>query len=198
MINMILPVAAGTADLEQLQEMQMAMEALQSMESGGHSSWMGMLIGSLSFMGFFLTAYEVCMVVGLWRLFEKAGEYGWKALIPGYNIYTQYKLVWDVEWFWKGAVLFGISIVLSWMGGIFHLLAILFDLGVMFIWFNGNYKLAQAYGKGIEYALALVFIYPVGILLLAFGDSEYVRYRNGGYENRRRYRDNRRNSFGGR
>ena len=34
----------------------------------------------------FTIALVVLVIVALWKIFEKAGEPGWKALIPFYNI----------------------------------------------------------------------------------------------------------------
>lgn len=38
-------------------------------------------------------------VVGLWKVFKKAGEDGWKALIPFYNTYVLIKIV-GLSWWW--------------------------------------------------------------------------------------------------
>ena len=34
------------------------------------------------------------MIAAQWRLFTKAGEPGWKSIVPIYGAYTLYKLVW--------------------------------------------------------------------------------------------------------
>lgn len=46
------------------------------------------------------TAYSVLHYVATWRLFKKAGEQGWKSLIPFYNQYTLFKLTWKKSIFW--------------------------------------------------------------------------------------------------
>jgi len=38
-------------------------------------------------------------IAGLWKIFEKAGEQGWKALIPIYNYYTWLKII-KRPWWW--------------------------------------------------------------------------------------------------
>lgn len=45
-----------------------------------------------------LAAY-VLYVVGLWKIFAKAGEDGWKSLIPFYNTYVLVKTV-GLSWWW--------------------------------------------------------------------------------------------------
>ncbi len=54
------------------------------------------------------------MIVSYWKLFNKAGERGWKCLIPFYNDYVRYKITWKPAVFWAILVL-GIL-----MGGITH------------------------------------------------------------------------------
>jgi hypothetical protein len=36
----------------------------------------------------------------MWKIFEKAGEAGWKSIIPIYNVYIMYKIVGMKNWFW--------------------------------------------------------------------------------------------------
>ena len=44
--------------------------------------------------------YYILYIIAGWKLFEKAGEQGWKALIPIYNSYIYYKIVGMKKWFW--------------------------------------------------------------------------------------------------
>lgn len=48
----------------------------------------------------FSIAYYICLVISRWRIFKKAGEKGWKSLIPFYDIYTEFKLTWTPSRFW--------------------------------------------------------------------------------------------------
>lgn len=51
--------------------------------------------------------WYILVVAGAWKMFEKAGEAGWKAIIPIYNMYIVYKLCWNTSLFW---IWFGISV----------------------------------------------------------------------------------------
>ena len=42
----------------------------------------------------------VILVASLWAILCKAGEKGWKAIIPVYNMYTEFKLFWKKSVFW--------------------------------------------------------------------------------------------------
>lgn len=44
-------------------------------------------------------AWSVLPVIGMWLVFEKAGEKGWKAVIPFYNVYIMLKLA-DKKKYW--------------------------------------------------------------------------------------------------
>lgn len=47
----------------------------------------------------------VVSFVCLWVLFQKAGEKGWKAIIPFYNAYLTYKLFWKKSMFWVALII---------------------------------------------------------------------------------------------
>lgn len=40
----------------------------------------------------FSLALSILLIVALWKVFEKAGEKGWKSLIPLYNLYIYCKI----------------------------------------------------------------------------------------------------------
>ncbi len=54
----------------------------------------------------------VLSIVSMWVLFTKAGEKGWKAIIPLYNGYVEFKLFWKKSLFWITLVL---SLVIYFM-----------------------------------------------------------------------------------
>ena len=44
-------------------------------------------------------AFIIAVIAGWWMMFEKAGEAGWKSIIPIYNIIILLKIV-GREWWW--------------------------------------------------------------------------------------------------
>lgn len=54
---------------------------------------------ALIVMFVFILAIAILVIVAMWKIFQKAGEPGWKAIIPFYNSYTMYKIVWDTKFF---------------------------------------------------------------------------------------------------
>ena len=57
------------------------------------------------FGGIFLVMWALCLVIGIlcivayWKIFTKAGEQGWKSIIPFYNIYVLFSISWEVKYF---------------------------------------------------------------------------------------------------
>ena len=53
-------------------------------------AYTGLLLASLGSILILVIGWYILQVVAYWQIFEKAGEPGWKAIIPCYNTYTQY------------------------------------------------------------------------------------------------------------
>lgn len=94
----------------------------------------------------------VLVIVAWWKLFEKAGEAGWKALIPLYNTYTIVKIV-DGN---------GLKFLLLLIPIVNIVYGIMLDI-----------KLAKAFGKSTGFAIGLIFLAPIFMLILGFGDAQY-------------------------
>lgn len=93
------------------------------------------------------------MIIADWKLFTKAGEAGWKSLIPIYNIYILVKII-DGK---------GIKFLL------FLIPIVNIIYGIIF-----NFRIAKAYGKGTGFAIGLILLPNLFQLILAFGSAQYV------------------------
>ncbi len=127
----------------------------------------------------FGTVFYVLLVIALWKIFTKAGEKGWKALIPIYNVYIVYKI--------SGLSFLTWCIVPAIIAGVFGAIAqnmsndglkILFSLCQSVIMIVINWKLckalADAFGKSTGFALGLFFFPNIFQLILGFGTAKYV------------------------
>lgn len=104
-----------------------------------------------------LIAY-ILQVLAWWRLFEKAGEEGWKSLIPIYNVWVAFKI----------ANPYGSNNIL-WLIGSFIPLIQAFVFLVM------GYKFASKFTNNmLVRILYMIFPFFVG-LLLAFSDEYEYR-----------------------
>lgn len=93
------------------------------------------------------------MIVAMWKMFEKAGVEGWKAVIPFYNIYVAFKLFWGNGWL--------------------CLLLVVPVVGIIVAFIN-YYKMAKAFGHGIGYTLGLIILPYIFAPILGFNKDEYV------------------------
>ena len=110
-------------------------------------------IGGLLMFAIYL-ALIVLSIAAMWKLFEKAGEAGWKSIIPIYNAYILFKLAGRNGW---GILLMLIPIV------------------NIVIWIMVAIDLAKHFGKSTAFGVLGLVLFPfVGYLMLGFGEAKYV------------------------
>lgn len=83
------------------------------------------IISTLS-SNLFSTVITVLTIIAFWKIFQKAGEKGWKAIIPFYNQYTEFKIFWTTKWFW---ITFIVVALLMMIGAVVVGLAIFAAIG---------------------------------------------------------------------
>ncbi len=98
------------------------------------------------------SALIVLVIVGLWKAFAKAGQPGWAAIVPIYNIYIMLKIAGRPGWW---LLLFLIPLVNL-------VIAIIVALDI-----------AKAFGKGTGFGLGLAFLAFIFYPILGFGDATY-------------------------
>lgn len=106
-----------------------------------------------TFDSLFSLAAVAYTIFVLYRVFEKAGVPGWKAIVPGYNLWTLCEIVWG-----RGTKMF------------FFLIPI---YGII-IYFKTCTRLALAFGKPTSFGVGLFFVSPVFLSLLAFTNVTYI------------------------
>ena len=150
------------------------------------------LLGSMvAIIGLIAIVMWVLLIIAHWKMFDKAGEAGWKSLIPIYSDYTLFKLVWSPKGFWiyVGCILLTAilgslnqSYVLTADGNVMQIgtpnlfldwLGIIAYISVMITYVVLNAKTAIAYGKGPAFAFGLVLLPNIFTMILAFGSAEY-------------------------
>jgi len=97
-------------------------------------------------------AILVLVVAGVWKVFEKAGEPGWAAIVPIYNLWVLVKIS-GRPWWWM--ILMFIPLV-----GIFAFLIISIDI-------------AKSFGKGTGFGIGMWLLSPVFYPILGFGPATY-------------------------
>ena len=99
-------------------------------------------------------ALGILNIVGMWKIFKKAGVPGWGAIVPIYNAY----------------LLFKISLGNGWL--FLLMLVPLVNVVVLIIVYA---KLAAAFGKGVGYTLGLIFLTSSFTPILGLGSAEYQK-----------------------
>lgn len=129
----------------------------------------------------------VCAVVSVlsliahWKLFVKAGEKGWKVLIPFYATYKIYDIVWTGAMFWPmlAAAITGSLLSALWPANIPVLIVSwIFLIFCAVIDIMRCFKMSKAYGHGTGFGFGLMFFNTIFACILAFGKSEYKGRQN--------------------
>jgi hypothetical protein len=118
--------------------------------SGGQAAGLAAFMGIYSL---FMFVIIVVAIAAMWKIFTKAGEDGWKAIIPIWNTIILLKIV-GRPWWWL--LLFFIPLV---------------NIVVMIIVYN---DLSKSFGHGMGFTLGLIFLNIIFFLILGFGGSKYV------------------------
>lgn len=125
-------------------------------------------------------ALVVLYIVGMWRIFEKAGENGWKCLIPFYNQYTMYKMFWKTKYFWIVLVLSianvffnGLALTIPALSTVVSIISLVAFVFAVFL----NYRISASFGHGIGYCIGLLLLPFIFTLILGFNQDEYYEYQ---------------------
>lgn len=143
-------------------------------------------------------AIAVFTILCMWKVFNKAGEGGWKILIPIYNVYIQFKIANAKKRFWMCLLLtLAIPVILATMiDGIIYemqmlgafimdndrairLLAVLILALVIFIInVTVNFSMAKAFGLPGIFGLGLWLLPFIFYAIIAFsGSIQYASRR---------------------
>lgn len=122
--------------------------------------------------------WYIIMVIANWRIFTKAGEAGWKSIIPFLNTYVLFKIAWNIKMFWimLGTLIAGsiCTSIAGEQGGVLAIIGAVFSLASCVIGIISVHKLSKSFGHGIGFTLGLLFLSPIFTLILGLGSSEYI------------------------
>lgn len=139
----------------------------------------GTLMGALPFLIIGFIVYYLLLVFAWWNTFKKAGEPGWKAIIPIYNVYVMYKLSWKPSMFWVYIVLDLVSQVLYYnvasdgSNDILRYVSYVLAIILLVVEIIQLHKLSKAFGHGAGFTIGLIIFNPIFMLILGYGASQY-------------------------
>ena len=97
-------------------------------------------------------AVGIFMIAALWKVFTKAGKPGWAVLIPFYNAYVYLQIAGKPGWW----------LILLFIPFVNFIIAIIATIA-----------LAEKFGKGVGFALGLIFLGFIFFPILGFGSAQY-------------------------
>lgn len=102
----------------------------------------------------FILLFFAVIIVANWKIYQKAGQPGWAAIVPFYNLYVLFKITGIPMWWF---------------------LLFLIPLANIFVVIQIALKLAKSFGKSAVFGIvALLLFSPVGYSILGFGKAQYL------------------------
>jgi hypothetical protein len=116
--------------------------------------------GEVGILVIIYIAVIVFEIAALWKVFVKAGQPGWAAIIPIYNLYILLKVIGRPGW-WILLFLLGIIPFVGWIAVLVLGIIIAIDL-------------AKSFAKSSGFAVGLFLLNFIFIPILGFGEARYV------------------------
>ena len=120
-----------------------------SMLDSANQGALAAMAGTYSLFGL---VWAAILIASMWKIFSKAGQPGWAAIVPIYNYYIMLKVVGRPGWW----------IILLFVPLVNVVIALMV-----------TYDLAKAFGKGMGYFLGLLFLGFIFYPMLGFGSARY-------------------------
>jgi hypothetical protein len=100
----------------------------------------------------YLIVFIILPIAGMWKMFQKAGQPGWAAIVPIYNVYILHKVA-DRPGWWL--LLYFIPLV---------------NIVIYIIVLN---DISENFGKGGGFTIGLFLLSFIFFPILGFGDATY-------------------------
>ena len=121
---------------------------LQQIEySGGGGGGAGAIIFGIVYL-----AIIVLVVASIWKVFAKAGEPGWAAIVPIYNMLVMLKIAGKPAWW----------IVLMLIPGVNAIIGIIVAIAI-----------AEKFGKSVGFGIGMAFLPIIFYPMLGFGSATF-------------------------
>ncbi len=95
----------------------------------------------------------IAYIAGRWKIFEKAGQPGWAAIVPIYSSIVFLKII-GKPWWWLP-------------------LSLIPPIGLIWAIWGANMA-AKSFGKDSGYTVGLIFLPFIFYPILGFGDAKYL------------------------
>ncbi len=124
----------------------------QELSDAEAAGLIGVLVAAFLAMMVPLLIVMAIYIISMWKIFTKAGQPGWAAIVPVYNTIVLIQVVGRPIWWFVLLFIPFVNIIIG------IILAI---------------DLAKAFGKGGGFAAGLLLLGPIFYPILAFGSAQY-------------------------
>ena len=141
--------------------MNLPIASLLAQASGNEAA--SLSAGLIAFFAAFalvFAAIAVVTLIGMWKVFTKAGHPGWAVLIPIYNLILLLRIA-GLAWYW---VFTPLIVLIPFLGAIAYL--------VWVVWVH--HRISTRFGQGVGFTIGLTLLSPIFWLILGFGSSKYL------------------------
>lgn len=119
------------------------------------------------FLALVCLAVIILVIVANCKIFKKAGEKQWKALIPVYSTWVNTRIA-GLGWWW-----FLIFMAFTIVVGTVTNASGIFTWCLCLISFNYSYCLAKKFGKSNGFAFLMTILPVIALPILGFGSAKY-------------------------
>ena len=141
----------------------------------------GLIAGILMFMVVIIIislVIAILKLIGTWKMLTKAGESGWKSLIPFYNQWTLCKVA-GISPYWVLEIIV-VSMINTVLNGILGsnvisgILSLIVYANTIYFWVILSISLAKSFGKDTGFGVATVFFSFITYPMMGMGSATYV------------------------
>lgn len=141
----------------------------------------GLIAGIMMFMVVIIIislVIEILKLIGTWKMLTKAGESGWKSLIPFYNQWILCKVA-GISPYWVLEIIV-VSMINSVLNGILGsnvisvILSLIVYANTIYFWVILSISLAKSFGKDTGFGVATVFFSFITYPMMGMGSATYA------------------------
>lgn len=132
----------------------------------------GLAVGILIGCTVLLIGILVFYIIVRWKMYEQAGEDGWKSIIPFYNVWVL-KDIAEVNWWWFLIAILSTTISTSTSSDSGNNYSIILYAGSVITNLVFYTNIAKKYGKDTGFGVLCALLPLIGLSILVFGQSTF-------------------------
>lgn len=129
------------------------MNEYDSFAQSSDEGLMAVIISAIAMNMILFIVLVVPVVLGMWKIFTKAGKPGWAAIVPIYNLIILAEIVGKPVWW-------AILMLVPCVGVVMNFLLCI--------------ELAKRFGKDSGFGILLALFAPIMFPILGFGQAQYI------------------------